>query len=176
MKKLTMILLLSTLLIAVSCSSTTARFDYERGVDFSKFKTFGFFPIPPDFKGSELVLKRIGNAIAKDLTAKGLTETQDNPDLLIAAHTDVKDKIQVSSYGYRYAPYYYYGYWGTSSTTVHQYEEGTLIIDIVDNAEDEMIWRGVASRALPSNPTPATIDKIIDEVVSKTMSNYPPPR
>ena len=133
MKKLTMVLLLSSLLIAVSCSSTSARFDYERGVDFSTFKTFGFFPIPQDMKTSELVLKRIGDAIAKDLTAKGLTYTKDNPDLLIAAHTGVKDKVQVSSYGYGYAPYYHRGYWGASQTTVHQYEEGTLIIDIVDN-------------------------------------------
>lgn len=176
MKKLTMVLLLSTILIAVSCSSTSARFDYERGVDFSTFKTFGFFPIPQDMKTSELVLKRIGDAIAKDLTAKGLTETQDNPDLLIAAHTGVKDKVQVSSYGYGYAPYYHRGYWGASQTTVHQYEEGTLIIDIVDNAEDELIWRGEATKALPSNPTAEKIDKIIDEVVSKALSNYPPPK
>jgi len=174
MKKLAIVLVLSSLLIAVSCSSTTVRYDYERGLDFSNFKTFGFFPIPQEMKSKELVLKRIGDAITADLTAKGLTKTQDNPDLMIAAHTDVKDKVQVSSYGYRYAPYYYHGYWGPSSTTVHQYEEGSLIIDIIDNAEDELIWRGVASRALPSNPTPETIDKIINEVVAKTMKNYPP--
>ena len=174
MKKLTMVFFLSFLLITVSCSSTSVRYDYERDLDFSQFKTFGFFPIPDDFKTSELVLKRIGEAIATDLTAKGLTHTQDNPDLLIAAHTGVKDKVQVSSYGYTYAPFYYYGYWGTSRTTVYQYEEGSLIIDIVDNAQDELIWRGVATRTLPSNPTAETIDKIIDEVVSKTMKNYPP--
>jgi hypothetical protein len=58
---------------------------------------------------------------------------------------------------------------------VRQYEEGSLIIDIVDNAEDELVWRGVASKSLPSNPTPEKIDKIIDQVVTKAMENFPPP-
>jgi len=175
MKKSLFVLSLGILLVFAACSSTTVRFDYERDMDFSKFKTFDFIPVPEALLKNPLVIKRIGTAIIKEMEAKGLTHDED-ADLLIAIHTETKDKINVSSYGYSYAPYYRYGYWGGgySGTTVSQYEEGTLIIDFVDNAEDELVWRGEASKALPSNPTAQQIDGIIDEVVTKILANYPP--
>jgi hypothetical protein len=175
MKKSIVYMSLAFLLTMTACSHTDVRFDYERGVDFSKFKTFDFIPVPEALVENPLVIKRIGNAIIKEMEAKGLTHDA-KADLLIAIHTGVEDKIDVASYGYAYAPYYRYGYWGRGygGATVSRYEEGTLVIDLVDNAEDELVWRGEASKALPYNPTPEQIDKIIDEVVSKTLANYPP--
>lgn len=175
MKKTCFVVGLGILLVLAACSTTSVRFDYERGVDFSQFKTFDFYPVPESLVENPLVVKRIGRAVIKEMEAKGLTHDE-KADLLIAIHTEVEDKIDITSYGYSYAPYYHYGYWGGGygGTTVSRYEEGTLIIDIVDNEEDELIWRGEASKALPSNPTPQQIDGIIDEVVAKVLANYPP--
>lgn len=178
LKKTALFFALGLLLVYTGCSSVNVRFDYERGVDFSKFKTFDFIDTPRDIETNELELKRIANAITKEMNSKGYTQSADNPDLLIAVHTYVKDKINVTNWGYSYADYYWYGYWGPGPygrATVQQYEEGTLVIDIVDNAEDELIWRGAASRALPGRPTPEKLDQIIDEVITKTLANYPPP-
>ena len=180
MKKNLLFLVMGALLVYSACSSTSVRFDYERGVDFSQFKTFDFYEVPEDVKTDRLVLKRINRAITDQLSAKGLTQSSSNPDLLIATHTAVQDKVDVMDYGYGYADYYWRGYWGPryggGGTQVTEYEEGTLIIDIVDNAEDELIWRGEASRALPYNPTAEKIDALIDDVVAKTLANYPPPK
>ena len=180
MKKTLLVIGFGALLVFSACSSTSVRFDYERGVDFSKFKTFDFYEVPADVEVDRLVLKRIDRAITDQLTAKGLTQASNNPDLLIAVHTAVQEKVDVTNWGYDYADYYWHGYWGPryggGGTTVTQYEEGKLIIDIVDNAEDELIWRGESSRALPSNPTAETIDKMIDDIVARTLENYPPPK
>jgi hypothetical protein len=180
MKKTLLVIGFGALLVFSACSSTSVRFDYERGVDFSKFKTFDFYEVPTTVEVDRLVIKRIDRAITNQLTSKGLTQASNNPDLLIAVHTAVQDKVDVTNWGYGYADYYSYGYWGPryggGGTTVTQYEEGTLIIDIVDNAEDELIWRGESSRALPSNPTVETIDKMIDDIVARTLENYPPPK
>lgn len=164
--------------LSVSCSSITTQYDYERGEDFSRFKTFSFLPVPPELGQNQLVVKRIGDAIVKNLATKGLKETDNNPDLNIAVYTKVKDKVSVTSYGYGYAPYYTWGYWGPvrGGVDVRQYEEGTLIIDMVDAQAKEMVWRGMASKALPSAPTPEKIDKIIDNVVAKIFEKYPPGR
>jgi len=179
MKKWSLVLTIALIGLVVSCSSITTQFDYERGEDFSRFKTFGFLPVPPELAKNQLLVNRIGDAIVKNLATKGLTEAKDNPDLLIAVHTQVKDKVNVTNWGYSYAPHYSLGYWDTGmmggGTDVHQYEEGTLIIDMVDAQQKEMVWRGMASKALPSAPTPEKIDKIIDDIVAKILEKYPPP-
>lgn len=176
MKKWSLILMVALIGLAVSCSSITTQYDYERGEDFSRFKTYSFLPVPPELAQNQLVVKRIGQAIIKNLATKGLTETDSNPDLNIAVYTKVKDKVSVTSYGYGYAPAYSFGYWGggMGGTDVRQYEEGTLIIDMVDAQAKEMVWRGMASKALPSSPTPEKIDKIIDDIVTKIFEKYPP--
>lgn len=178
MKKWSLILMVIVIALSVSCSSITTQYDYERGEDFSRFKTFSFLPVPPELGQNQLVVKRIGDAIVKNLATKGLKETDNNPDLNIAVYTKVKDKVSVTSYGYGYAPYYTWGYWGPvrGGVDVRQYEEGTLIIDMVDAQAKEMVWRGMASKALPSAPTPEKIDKIIDNVVAKIFEKYPPGR
>ena len=57
---------------------------------------------------------------------------------------------------------------------VHQYEEGTLILDFVDADAKELIWRGTATKALDSNPTPEKIEKNIGNVVAKILAKFPP--
>ena len=58
--------------------------------------------------------------------------------------------------------------------STYEWQEGTLILDIVKAADNELIWRGGASRALPSSTTPEKTDKIIKEAVSKILKKYPP--
>jgi hypothetical protein len=176
MKKWSLSILVTLIGLAVSCSSITTQFDYERGEDFSRFKTFDFLPAPPELQQNELLAKRIGTAIIKELSTKGLTRSESDPDLHIAVYTQVKDKVSVTSYGYGYAPYYTWGYWGPrmGGTDVRQYEEGTLIIDLVDAKQKEMVWRGMASKALSSSPSPEKVDENVNKVVAKIFENYPP--
>jgi hypothetical protein len=57
---------------------------------------------------------------------------------------------------------------------VQQYQQGTLIIDVVKTADKELVWRGVGTKALSPNPTPKTIDRNVNLVVSKIMQSFPP--
>lgn len=168
------------IVLLAGCSSTSVRFDYDRQQDFSQFKTFDFYPIPkeigPDI--NPLVVKRVQDAVIRELAHKGLSQTDVDPDLRIAIHTESKDKFNVTNWGYHYAPYDYYwrgyGYWYGGGVDVQQYEEGTLMLDFVRADEDEMVWRGVASRALPSQSTPEQTDALVKLVVSEILVNFPP--
>ena len=143
-------------------------------------RTFDFLPIPHDIQqqSNELVIRRVQTAVIRELAAKGLKHETGNPDMLIAIHTEAKDKFNVTDWGYRYAPYDYYwrgyGYWYGGGIDAYEYEEGTLILDMVRTDEKEMIWRGAASKALPYNLTPDKIDRIVNETVSKILENFPP--
>lgn len=180
MRAIFSILICCLLILSVSCSSTKVRFDYDRQEDFSQFRTYNFIPLPDTLSTevNSMVIRRIEEAIALSLGDKGFNRTEASPDFLVAIHLESKDKFNVQNWGYTYAPYDLYwrgsGYWGTGGISVHKYQQGTLIIDVVKTADKELVWRGVGTKALSPNPTPTTIDRNVNLVVSKILGNFPP--
>ena len=180
MQKTTPAVIAAMIVLLVGCSSTSVRFDYDRQQDFSRFKTFDFYPIPKEIgpHTNPLVVKRVQDAVSRELAHKGIARNEINPDLRIAIHTESKDKFNVTQWGYHYAPYDYYwrgyGYWYGGGIDVQQYEEGTLILDFVRVDEDEMVWRGVATRALPPQSTAEQTDAMVKQAVSRILENFPP--
>jgi len=64
------------------------------------------------------------------------------------------------------------GGFGSATTTVNTYEEGTLIVDLFDAKTQEAVWRGTATQDLSSNPEKQS--KNIDKAVQKLFSKFPP--
>jgi len=162
------------MLFTVNCSEIRVNHDYDKEADFSKFKTFDFLSAPVNIRTDSIAMNRIYRIVALELKEKGLTRVVENADLLIAIHTDVRDQINVNYYGYSYSPYYWHGYWGPSSVGVYTYEQGSLVIDMVEAKDMEMVWRGVAQAAVPSNPDPARIEEVVKVAISRIMDKYPP--
>jgi hypothetical protein len=179
-------LLFCTSLIALSvgCSSISVNYDFDPGADFATYKTFGWISQPTaTISGnaqqaqaqSGLLGKRIISAVNTVLTQKGLTENENDPQLLVVYHTGVQDKVQVTDYGYGYGPY---GGWyggGYGGVDVYQYQEGTLVLDLVDAASKQLVWRGTAQGVLDSNPNPEKLQEKINNIVGRMLQNYPPP-
>jgi hypothetical protein len=117
------------------------------------------------------------DAVTRELEAKGLVPDSEAPDLQIAIHTERRDQFSIIDWGYHYAPYdaYHRGdrYWYGSGIDVLEYEEGSLILDVVRADEDELIWRGVYSEALPLNMTSDKITKLVDQAVARILANFP---
>ncbi|MFQ5584602.1 MAG: DUF4136 domain-containing protein [Calditrichia bacterium] len=179
MKFISGVMAAAFIVLALGCSSgIKVQHDWDKQEDFSRFKTYDIMEMPQNKRGNQLVFKRIVDAVERELAAKGLTRNVPDPDLLVAIHTSVKNRVNVTDWGYHYAPYGYYwggsGYWGGSRIDVYEYEEGTLIIDFVKAGDEEMIWRGVAQGTMPENPSPEKVDRIINEVVNRILKNYPP--
>jgi hypothetical protein len=175
----------NTILIVVSvlffnaCSSVSVSTDYDRTADFSKYKTFAFYEIA-DKSGalSDLNKNRIINAVKSEMLNKGFKETVANPDVMVNVTTVLENKQSVSSntnvynYGGYYRPYRWgSGYIGNTTYDVHNYKEGSLIIDIIDGSNKQLIWQGIGNKEIdkPSNDP----DKIITEAVTKIMTSFP---
>jgi len=168
------------IVFAISCSpSIKAGYDYDTKEDFSRFKTFDYLTFPDNSQMNEFVLKRTKTYLNQELKSKGLQQSSQNPDLLIAIHTRVRRKVQVGTLGYSYAPqvvyWSSYGYMGTYGWEIREYQKGTLVVDFVDAQEKEMVWRGVADGSTPEIPQTEKIDKIVNQAVKEMMKNYPPP-
>ena len=61
-----------------------------------------------------------------------------------------------------------------TTTEVSEYEQGTLVIDIVDAARNTLVWRGAGEARLRSDPTPDQISQRVREAVAEILGRFPP--
>jgi uncharacterized protein DUF4136 len=84
--------------------------------------------------------------------------------------------MDVDHFGY--GGYYGWGGWGggfaTSTVNVREIPVGTLMVDIVDSASKELVWRGVASDTVNPNAKPEKREKNINQAVAKLFKKFPP--
>ncbi len=174
------------LFILASCSSISVSSDYDKGTDFTVYKTYAFYKKGIDkVEISDLDKRRILRAIEAELSAKGMVKSE-NPDLLVNIFTKSREKIDVYNNNYYgwYPWYYGYGYgygygaygmgYGFGYNNVSTSTEGTLFIDLIDAHKKELAWQGIGKGILSDS---RSIDKKvakINEIVSKIMTEYPP--
>jgi len=175
------VVFLAANLFLIGCGpSIKVGYDYDTEKNFSEYKTYDFLTNPDNTQMKELTLKRVKQAIIRELSPKGLVQSTENPDLLIAIHTDIRSKAQIATYGYYYSPYavYWssYGYYGAYNVEVREFQKGTLVLDFVDSKSKLMVWQGVGEGALPEIPRTEQIEKIVNKAVKEIIKKYPPPK
>lgn len=175
--------LLLILLVSGCATGPKIKSDYDRSVDFSEYRTYGFFPrlSIEDRDYSSIYGNVFRDAISREMDARGYIES-DDPDLLINVSGRLTEKTDVRTttdpfptyYRYRagfYQPWYGYGY-GTR-THVSQYTEGTVNVDVVDADEKKMIFEGVGVGRLRENRTSEQIRAAINSAVARMFEGYP---
>jgi len=174
MKRMAALVIITQLALLAGCSSISVNHDYDREADFASYKTYDWIPRPASATGvnSSLNRERIRSAVENELQAKGLRQSSADPDLLLAFHVGVENRIEVTDWGYTY-PGRYYG-WGGRDIDVQQYREGTLVVDLINSSSKQLVWRGSAQGTLHDNPTPEKREKNINNAVGKIFYNYPP--
>jgi hypothetical protein len=182
MRYLSLSVLILFLCFLASCSSVTVNYDYDPAVDFSKYKTFEYYegdPIPGDELAKHpLVQKRVKEALIKGLIDKGYEQSESgDPDFIVAVHAGVKERMQVHQTGGYYGGWYD-PWWGPYGGTTHvsHYDEGTLVVDVVDAAEKDLIWRGLGTAIVKEYSNQEKEQKALDGYLAKILANFPPPK
>ena len=147
----------------------------DRSADFSKYKTFKIEVATP--WGNSIGEKNVVEELAAAFAAKGWTrDTGESPDVHILVHGATEEKKQLNTFytgGYGMG---YYGWgWGgvgSSTTTVSEYTEGTLVIDIFDASTKTLVWRGVAQDELKKKQ--AKREKQAERAIQKLLKDFPP--
>lgn len=185
------IFIVFTVLLLSACSTTDTSWDYNPDIHFAQFKTFAW--ITPNSDNSQFHLdglmdQRVRHAVDNNLQKKGLTlVAKDKADIWVNYLTKVKTKMDINSFTsyYGYNPYYsFYGpSWGwgqpfgalpVTQTQVHQYNVGTLIIDIIDAKTEQLIWRGSLGDIVKDKKTPEQRITFINNAVNAILAKFPP--
>ncbi len=173
-------------LITACASSTKIESDYDPSVDFSQFKTYGYYsPMGienPNY--SSLLGQMFRDAIDAQMKPRGYV-LSDRPDLLINVSARLEDKTKVSTYsdpmyggggyyGYRGGMYDPWGGYGYGTTThVSQYTEGTVNVDMVDIDQKRMVWEGIAIGRVNEKEKSGELRQAIMSGVTEMFENYP---
>ena len=120
---------------------------------------------------NDLDKKRLLTSIDAQMAAKGFTKVNSDADLVVNLLTSTKEQVSVNNNNWGYGPYGYYGgYYGGNS--ISSYQAGTIVIDIIDDKKNVLVWQGVGSDLNLSNISAKAerIPKAIEEILTK----FPP--
>ena len=165
MKKLIPFIALFPFLLMFSCSqkSYTVSSDRVPSVDMNKYETYAWAEYAGDnstakYTLNDLLLKTyLRGEIREELEGHGFNVTESNADMLVnfivfEKPTDFKGYGPIQEDNYYYD--YYYGIepdkdLGESRT--YRFDDGTLVIQIVDKKSGKMVWQGYASGIMDGN-------------------------
>ena len=176
-------------LALTACSTVKVSTDYDQDADFSALKSFNWLPESAQVEKENTYLNnrimdvRITKAIDKQLVAQGFkfSTTADfyiNYSIASVNETDIRSYDNYFGYG----PSWGWGVYGHhnmslsahTETSVNEYQQGSLIIDVIDPISLELIWRGVGSKRLPESTDAAEMDKLVADVVTSILNKSPP--
>ena len=121
--------------------------DFDPGMDFHVYETFAWedaIPLPtgdPRLDENPFFDERIREAVTAELVARGIrnVDIDAQPSLLVHYHASVQDRIEVyhhdTAAGYEVSGF-------EAGTEVYQWDEGTLLVDLVDTESMRVVWRG----------------------------------
>ncbi|MEE9606914.1 MAG: DUF4136 domain-containing protein [Myxococcota bacterium] len=171
--------ILLSLAFGAACASLGVEVDYDPEEDFSAYSTFAWLPGRAPQTGdyrvdNPLIDARIRKAVEDNLTAKGFVKRTDRrPDFYVKYFLAIEKKLDVYTVNRGYVDHWGYRI-SVPETRVREYEEGTLVIDIADAREKELVWRGVGKGRLREQPTPEQTTRSVDDAVAAILKDFPP--
>ena len=179
MKKIYLTLFILPLL--AGCSDTTFTADYDKTVDFTKYKSLSYYGWAKDSDKvlNEFDKERIEGAFAMEFMNRGIELKQSGGEIVVSLYIVIDQKTSTTAYtthmgggGWGYGPGWGWGM-GHSQTTYNDYDYfvGTLVCDVFDAESKKLVWQAVVSGEIDSNPK--NRERNIPRVVRELMKKYP---
>lgn len=163
--------------------------------DLSDYQSFAYLPNSnvemADKDYNEDVNSLIIETLNENMREAGYTLERDNPDLLVLVSTKTDLETETTAdpiyarYPYTagvttvspfYDPYYYHGYNTYTGvigydTDTYSYEEGTLVINLVDRETKQTVWKGISSKNIYNQTTTGAIRDLVNEIFQEYPLN-----
>ena len=176
-------LLLPVALFLSSCATVQVSQDYDTGYGFDKKKTYAWNTTIQNENGDllvsdELLEKRFKTAIERNLADRGFIKDA-QPTFLVSCTYTVTSRLEMDDFdsgvGFGFGRYGRYGGVGMSTgSTVRQYDQGTLVVNIHSAATGKLVWKGTGTREVFIHSTPDEITSSVNEMVEAVLAQFPP--
>jgi hypothetical protein len=172
----------AVLLMAGCASGPDVRGDFDPAADFGRFKTFGFVAQAgtDTVEARSITTTLLQNAAAREMEARGYVRS-DTPDLVINFHGRLEERVDIQSrpapsmgptWGYRGWGGSPWGGWGGTEVTTRRYNVGTLVMDLVDLEQRQMVFQGTLQTNV-SNEMLRNREQSINTLVTQMFAKFP---
>ena len=175
---------LGVLALVTACASTLeATTDFDQQFDFSKVRKLAIQPVEraslSAIRISDMQISRIDEALTNELERKGFQVVSNNSeaDVFLTWHLVTEERTDVRTYN----SMSYYNCWrcgpSVSDVSVRQYTQGTFIVDLIDPARNQSVWRSIIESRLqssPPDPASAEANARRAEAAKAIFAQFPP--
>jgi hypothetical protein len=172
---------LMVLWLLTGCSSMKIATAFSETADFSKFRTFQYKETDTTIADiNPMAHQWIIDAIRREMIANNFAEVDSDPDVYVSYYGKVNEELVMRTTQVGHAA-------GSGSyrlrsplsddithsvTTATTYRRGTLVIDIWEAGQKELVWRGTVSDSLSENPDQNA--ERINRGITNVFEKYPP--
>ncbi len=148
---------------------------YDPRGDFAHYDTFAMLQPNKAVQTGPYVdpflSQRLRQLTFESLTSRGFRQVpRKEAELWVGVQSATRGRVDVypRTYGYGYyGPGWAYPTWGYD---VHEYDEGIIVIDLIDPRTKAVVWRGTGVRTVSGQTTNEEMRAVIDEI----LNQYPP--
>jgi hypothetical protein len=162
-------ILWSAVALATAAFAQHVAVDYDHAANFKQIKTYSWAKL---HTADPITDSRVKEAIDQELAAKGWSELPSGGDVALAVVEQTSTREQYDSFYNGFGGRRWGGGMVDETTTVDNYEVGTLIVSMFDGNSRQLIWRGTATGDKSDNPQKKI--KSLTKVVQKMFKNFPP--
>jgi len=106
-----------------------------------------------------------------ELQAKGWQRVDSGGDVALTAVGSARNQQEYTTF-YNGMGGWRWGGFGETTTQVQNYAVGSLVLDLYDTHNKQLIWRGVGQESLSDKPEKN--EKKLEKTVSKMFEHFPP--
>jgi hypothetical protein len=162
-------ILSSAVALATAAFAQHVAVDYDHAANFKQIKTYSWAKL---HTADPITDNRVKEAIDQELAAKGWSQLPSGGDVALVVVEQTSVREQYDSFYNGFGGRRWGGGMVDETTTVDNYEVGTLIVSMFDGNSRQLIWRGTATGDKSDNPQKKI--KSLTKVVQKMFKNFPP--
>ena len=182
------VFVLATITAAVGAAGVDIKVEFDKTFNFAALKTYGW---QPGGAGEVKLLEQLGEdpavilqrfdpvlkpAIEAEMAKRGLVPvTTAKPDLYIHYYLLIGPNSESQFRGQFVGAVPPWGLpdYAMTTSALKIYEQGTVVLDLIDTAHIDIVWRGIARAEIQRQRTPQERDKRIRDVVVDLMKKFP---
>jgi hypothetical protein len=160
--------LLAMLFVSAFALAQDVKTDYNHHANFAQYHTYYWAKVVTT---NPLWESRIQQAVDHALQSKGWQRVDNGGDVALTAVGSAQNQREYQTFYNGMGGWGWNGF-GETVTEPVNYPVGTLVLDMYDAHNKQLIWRGVSSDTLSNNPEKN--EKKLDKSVDKMLDHFPP--